>query len=58
MRDHLGDLPPNATPAAVVSKVLYLRQSYHFGAGRIRDYLKRFHTLRIGCRSDRAGLRA
>ena len=29
---------PNATPRAVVSKVLYLRQNYHFGAGRIRDY--------------------
>jgi hypothetical protein len=38
---------PNATPAAVVSKVLYLRQNYHFGAGRIRDYLKRFHDVRI-----------
>src|SRR5689334_25174116 len=29
---------PNATPRPVVSKVLYLRQNYHFGAGRIRDY--------------------
>src|ERR1700733_4887799 len=29
---------PNATPKAVVSKVLYLRQNYHFGAGRIRDF--------------------
>lgn len=38
---------PNATPRAVVSKVLYLRQNYHFGAGRIRDYLKRFHGIRI-----------
>src|SRR5580704_7206172 len=38
---------PNATPRAVVSKVLYLRQNYHFGAGRIRDYVKRFHAIRI-----------
>ena len=38
---------PNATPRAVVSKVLYLRQNYHFGAGKIRDYLKRFHVIRI-----------
>lgn len=38
---------PNATPAAVVSKVLCLRQNYHFGAGRIRDYLKRLHGIRI-----------
>lgn len=30
-----------------MSKVLYLRQNYHFGAGRIRDYLKRFHGIRI-----------
>lgn len=27
--------------------MLYLRQNYHFGAGRIRDYLKRFHGIRI-----------
>jgi transposase len=33
---------PRAT-AAVVSKILYLRERYHFGAGRIADYLKRFH---------------
>src|SRR5580692_451475 len=38
---------PHATPRAVVSKVLYLRQNYHFGAGRIRDYVKRFHGIRI-----------
>src|SRR4029077_7540493 len=38
---------PNATPRVVVSKLLYLRQNYHFGAPRIRDYLKRFHSIRI-----------
>jgi len=38
---------PKATPTAVVSKVLYLRQNYHFGACRIRDYVKRFHGIRI-----------
>jgi transposase InsO family protein len=31
----------------VVSKVLYLRQNYHFGPGRIADYLKRYHQVRI-----------
>jgi hypothetical protein len=31
----------------VVSKILYLRQQYHFGAGRIADYLKRFHQVTI-----------
>lgn len=38
---------PRATPPAVVSKILYLRQQYHFGAGRIADYLKRFHQVSI-----------
>ena len=38
---------PNATPSEVVSKILYLREHYHFGAGRIADYLKRFHQVAI-----------
>ena len=38
---------PRETPREVVSKILYLRQQYHFGAGRIADYLKRFHEVRI-----------
>lgn len=38
---------PRATSPDVVRKILYLRQQYHFGAGRIRDYLKRFHTVSI-----------
>ena len=38
---------PHATPKAVVSKILYLRQSYHFGPGKIADYLKRFHQLSV-----------
>ena len=29
---------PRATPPEVVSKILYLRQHYHFGAGRIAAY--------------------
>lgn len=29
---------PRATPPSVVSKILYLRQNYHFGAGRIAAY--------------------
>jgi transposase InsO family protein len=36
---------PRATPKEVVSKVLYLRQTYHFGPGKIADYLKRFHEI-------------
>jgi transposase-like protein len=32
---------PRQTSPDVVSKILYLRQNYHFGAGRIRNYLQR-----------------
>ena len=38
---------PRATSAAVVSKILYLRQTYHFGPGKIADYLKRFHQIAV-----------
>lgn len=38
---------PHSTPPAVVSKILYLRQNYHFGAGRIAAYLLRFHQIEI-----------
>jgi transposase len=38
---------PRATPPEVVSELLYLRQHYHFGAGRIADYLRRFHQVAI-----------
>jgi transposase-like protein len=38
---------PRATTRAVVSKILYLRQNYHFGAGRIAAYLQRFHQVEI-----------
>ena len=34
-----------------MSKILYLRQHYHFGPGKIADYLKRFHSLSIACAS-------
>ena len=38
---------PRATPREVVSKVLYLRQNYHFGPGKIGDYLRRFHRVSL-----------
>jgi transposase InsO family protein len=38
---------PRATPPEVVSKILYLRQRYHFGPGKIADYLRRFHRLSV-----------
>lgn len=49
----LGDRPrtpkhcPRATPRDVVDKIVYLRQQYHFGPGRIADYLRRFHQVRV-----------
>jgi len=42
---------PKATPKEVVSKILYLRQHYHFGPGKIADYLKRFHKLSVAVSS-------
>jgi transposase InsO family protein len=38
---------PRTTPREVVSKVLYLRQTYHFGPSLIARYLKRFHDVSI-----------
>ena len=38
---------PRATPQDVVRKILYLRQMYHFGPGRIAVYLKRFHSVSV-----------
>src|SRR4051812_10359731 len=38
---------PRAIAGDVVSKILYLRQSYDFGAGRIAAYLRRFHEVRV-----------
>ncbi len=42
---------PLATPPAVVSKVLYLRQTDHFGPGKIADDLKRFHQVSLAVSS-------
>ena len=38
---------PNATSRVVISKILYLRERYRFGAGRITSYLQRFHNMRV-----------
>jgi len=42
---------PRATRREVVSKILYLRQHYHFGPGRIAAYLQRFHQIAIAVSS-------
>jgi transposase len=46
-RPRIPHRSPRATPREVVSKILYLRQHYHFGPARIADYLRRFHRLSI-----------
>src|SRR3954463_11035925 len=40
---------PRATAREVISKILYLRQHYHFGPARIALYLQRFHRIHIAC---------
>ena len=42
---------PRSTPPDVVSKILYLRQRYHFGPGKIASYLQRFHAVTIAVAS-------
>jgi transposase InsO family protein len=42
---------PRSTPREVVGKILYLRQTYHFGPRRIADYLKRFHAVSLAMSS-------
>lgn len=38
---------PRATRVEVVGKVIYLRQSYHFGPHKIAMYLKRYHDIEL-----------
>jgi transposase InsO family protein len=38
---------PNATSGEVVGKIVYLRQSYHFGPRKIAMYLKRYHDVEV-----------
>ncbi|OPZ23993.1 MAG: Integrase core domain protein [bacterium ADurb.BinA186] len=38
---------PRATEAEVVAKIVYLRETYHFGPWKIQMYLKRYHDIEI-----------
>lgn len=38
---------PHQTDGEVVSKIIYLRQHYHFGPGKIAMYLARYHDVTI-----------
>jgi transposase-like protein len=46
-RSRRPHVSPNATEAEVVGKIVYLRQSYHFGPHKIAMYLKRYHDVQI-----------
>jgi transposase InsO family protein len=46
-RSRRPHVSPNATSTEVVGKILYLRQSYHFGPHKIAMYLKRYHDVVI-----------
>jgi transposase InsO family protein len=38
---------PKATRVEVVGKIIYLRQTYHFGPHKIAMYLKRYHDIEL-----------
>ena len=42
---------PTAIAPEVVSKVLYLRERYHFGPGKVASYLQRFHGVTVAVAS-------
>jgi transposase InsO family protein len=46
-RSRRPKVSPTATHVDVVGKILYLRQHYHFGPGKISMYLKRYHDVTI-----------
>jgi transposase len=50
-RPRMPHRSPRATAREVVSKILYLRQHYQFGPGRIAAYLHRFHQIAIAVSS-------
>lgn len=38
---------PRATQPEIIAKIVYLRESYHFGPWKIQMYLKRYHDITI-----------
>jgi len=42
---------PTAISPAVISKILYLRERYHFGPSKIASYLQRFHAISVAVSS-------
>lgn len=46
-RSHRPLVSPNATKPAVIDRIVYLRQNYHFGPQKISMYLKRYHEITV-----------
>ena len=46
-RPRVARQSPRATSADVVRKILYLRERYHCGPGKIADYVQRFHQVTV-----------
>jgi transposase InsO family protein len=46
-RSRRPNYSPRATKIEVLAKLLYLRQTYHFGPDKIAMYLKRYHDIQI-----------
>jgi transposase InsO family protein len=38
---------PQATRTEIVAKIVYLRQTYHFGPWKIKTYLQRYHDITV-----------
>jgi transposase InsO family protein len=38
---------PRATKSEVIAKIIYLRQTYHFGPWKIKMYLQRYHDIHL-----------
>jgi transposase InsO family protein len=38
---------PHATKPEIIAKIVYLRQTYHFGPWKIQMYLKRYHDIHV-----------
>jgi transposase len=38
---------PHGTKPEIIAKIIYLRQTYHFGPWKIQMYLKRYHDIHV-----------
>jgi transposase InsO family protein len=40
---------PRTTRTEIIAKIIYLRETYHFGPWKIQMYLRRYHDIMISC---------